>query len=114
MIVSINSLAFNFTPDKPIFNGFDWEVADGERWAVLGPSGCGKSTLLLLMAGIIKPNAGDILIGGNKLVRPRPRTGLILQEYGLLPWATVQHNYELGQKLRSFYGTDGKHAPQGS
>jgi ABC-type nitrate/sulfonate/bicarbonate transport system ATPase subunit len=114
MIVSINSLAFGFTPDKPIFNGFDWEVADGERWAVLGPSGCGKSTLLLLMAGIIKPNAGDIFIGGNKLVRPRPQTGLILQEYGLLPWATVQQNYELGQKLRSFYGPDGKHAPQNS
>lgn len=114
MIVSINSLAFGFTSDKPLFNGFDWEVADGERWAVLGPSGCGKSTLLLLMAGIIKPNAGDIFIGGNKLVRPRPRTGLILQEYGLLPWATVQQNYELGQKLRSFYGPDGKHAPQSS
>jgi NitT/TauT family transport system ATP-binding protein len=39
---------------------------------------------------------------------------LILQEYGLLPWATVQQNYELGQKLRSFYGPDGKHAPQSS
>jgi NitT/TauT family transport system ATP-binding protein len=112
MIVSTHSLSFGFSQDKPIFKGLDWEVASGERWAVLGPSGCGKSTLLLLLAGILKPTEGEIKIGGHQIIRPRPRTGLILQGYGLLPWATVQQNYELGLKLRKFYGPDGKHAPQ--
>ena len=111
MIVSTNSLAFGFTPNQPIFDGFDWDVSDGERWAVLGPSGCGKSTLLLLLAGILKPTAGEIFISGKSINRPRPRTGLILQEYGLLPWATVQQNYGLGHKIRKFYGPDGKHSP---
>ncbi len=46
------------------------------------------------------------------LLRPRPHTGLILQDYGLLPWATVRQNAELGLRVRTFYGPDGKHAPQ--
>ena len=112
MVVAVDSLTFGFTPDQPIFIDLNWEVVAGERWAVLGPSGCGKSTLLLLLAGILEPTAGAIKIGGQVLSRPRPRTGLILQGYGLLPWATVQENSELGLKLRKFYGPDGKHAPR--
>ena len=87
-------------------------VARGEMWAILGPSGCGKSTLLYLLAGLRFPNAGKILINGNPLKRPRPHTGLIIQEYGLLPWATVRQNAELGQRIRVFYGPDGTHAPE--
>lgn len=48
---------------------------------------------------------------GLPLDRPRPHTGLILQEYGLLPWATVRENTLLGLRVRNFYGPDGKHAP---
>ncbi|GAB4471045.1 MAG: ABC transporter ATP-binding protein [Anaerolineales bacterium] len=50
-------------------------------------------------------------INGKPLTRPRPQTGLILQDYGLLPWATVRQNAELGLKIRAFYGPDGTHAP---
>ena len=52
------------------------------------------------------------MIDGQPLTRPRPRTGLILQDYGLLPWATVRENAELGLKVRNFYGADGIHTPQ--
>ena len=55
--------------------------------------------------------AGQIEIEGERLIRPRPRTGLILQDYGLLPWATVRQNAELGLRVRGFYGPDGKHTP---
>ena len=48
---------------------------------------------------------------GEVLTRPRPRSGLILQDYGLLPWATVRENVELGLRVRDFYGEDGKHSP---
>jgi NitT/TauT family transport system ATP-binding protein len=47
------------------------------------------------------------------MARPRPRTGLILQDYGLLPWATVAQNAALGLRVRRFYGPDGRHAPAG-
>jgi NitT/TauT family transport system ATP-binding protein len=95
----------------PIFEAFDWRVARGEAWAVLGPSGCGKTTLLYLLAGLRFPTQGQILIDGEPMLRPRPHTGLILQDYGLLPWATVRQNAELGLRVRAFYGPDGTHAP---
>ena len=78
---------------------------------MVGPSGCGKSTLLYLLAGLRHASSGEIRIGGEKLTRPRPRTGLILQDYGLLPWATVAENAALGLRVRRFYGPDGLHAP---
>jgi NitT/TauT family transport system ATP-binding protein len=67
--------------------------------------------LLYLLAGLLHPSQGEILIAGQRLERPRPRTGLILQDYGLLPWATVYQNVALGLRLRTFYGPDGKHVP---
>jgi NitT/TauT family transport system ATP-binding protein len=111
MFLSVNNLGFFYSPDSPIFEGFNWEVGQAERWAVLGPSGCGKSSLLLLVAGILKPTSGSITIKGKNLQRPRPRTGLILQDYGLMPWATVEENAALGLKLHQFYGPDGTHVP---
>jgi NitT/TauT family transport system ATP-binding protein len=57
------------------------------------------------------PQSGEVIIGGEPLAKPRPHTGLILQDYGLLPWATVHQNASLGLRLRLFYGPDGHHAP---
>lgn len=109
-MISVKSLTFLYR--QPIFDHFDLHIEKGETWAVLGPSGCGKSTLLTLLAGLKMPASGEICVGGEHITRPRPQTGLILQDYGLLPWATVRENVELGLKLRSFYGADGIHAPR--
>ncbi|WP_352429928.1 ABC transporter ATP-binding protein [Thermoflexus sp.] len=94
-----------------LFQGFSWTVGRGEAWAVIGPSGCGKTTLLYLLAGLRQPQRGEVRVDGQRLRRPRPRTGLILQDYGLLPWATVRENIALGLRIRRFYGPDGRHAP---
>jgi NitT/TauT family transport system ATP-binding protein len=111
-MIRVESLSYRYPNGKPIFEDFDWQVERCEAWAVLGPSGCGKTTLLYLLAGLRLPNQGCVLIDGEPVLRPRPYTGLILQEYGLLPWATVYQNAELGLRVRTFYGPDGKHAPQ--
>ena len=111
-MIRLHSLTFGYPHTLPLFQDFDWQVARGETWAILGPSGCGKTTLLYLLAGLRAPNAGEIQIDGETLTRPRPRTGLILQDYGLLPWATVHENAELGLRVRGFYGPDGKHTPK--
>jgi NitT/TauT family transport system ATP-binding protein len=87
-------------------------VERSQVWAVLGPSGGGKTTLLYLLSGLRFPNRGVVKIDGAPLSRPRPHTGLIIQDYGLLPWATVHQNAELGLRVRAFYGPDGKHAPE--
>jgi NitT/TauT family transport system ATP-binding protein len=111
-MIHFKDLTFCYPNQTPIFLHFNWSVERGETWAVLGSSGCGKSTLLYLLAGLRLPNRGDILIDGKSLQRPRPHTGLIIQEYGLLPWATVRQNAELGERIRVFYGPDGTHAPE--
>jgi len=113
LAIAVQELAFAYPNQPPLFEGFDWRVAADEAWAVIGPSGCGKSTLLYLLAGLRQPTGGEMRIGGERLVRPRPRTGLILQDYGLLPWATVAQNAALGLRVRRFYGPDGRHAPAG-
>jgi ABC-type nitrate/sulfonate/bicarbonate transport system ATPase subunit len=110
-MIQLQRITFAYPGQAPIFQDFTWEVQRSETWAVLGPSGCGKSTLLYLLAGLRFPGAGETLINGRPLKRPRPHTGLIIQEYGLLPWATVRQNAELGERIRVFYGPDGTHAP---
>ena len=111
-MIELNSVGFTYHPNQPpIFQDFNWQVQHGEAWAILGPSGCGKSTLLYLLAGLRFPTSGQVLVDGRELTRPRPQTGLILQDFGLLPWATVQQNAELGFQVRTFYGPDGTHAP---
>jgi NitT/TauT family transport system ATP-binding protein len=111
MSIQVRALSFQYADDPPIFERFDFEVKDRDNWAILGPSGCGKSTLLYLIAGIRHPHNGEIWVKDEKIERPRPRTGLILQDYGLLPWATVLQNATLGLRVRRFYGPDGTHAP---
>jgi ABC-type nitrate/sulfonate/bicarbonate transport system ATPase subunit len=111
-MIQLHALSFGYPQSKPIFNDFNWHAQRSEAWAILGASGCGKTTLLYLLAGLQFPTSGQILIDGAPLTRPRPRTGLILQDYGLLPWATVRQNAELGLKVRNFYGADGVHTPQ--
>ena len=111
-MIVLDSLTFAHPHSPPIFQDFSWQAGRGEAWAVLGPSGCGKTTLLYLLAGLRLPDAGRVLIDRQSLTRPRPHTGLILQDYGLLPWATVRQNAELGLHIRVFYGPDGTHAPE--
>lgn len=110
-MIQVRDLTFGYPNQPVLFEGFNWHVARDETWAVVGPSGCGKSTLLYLLAGLRHASSGEIRIGGEKLTRPRPRTGLILQDFGLLPWATVEENAALGLRVRRFYGPDGRHAP---
>ena len=110
-MIHLDSVTFAYPHHSPIFEDFSLAISRGETWAVLGPSGCGKTSLLYLLAGLNRPTAGQICIEGEILQRPRPRSGLILQDYGLLPWSTVRQNVELGLRVRKFYGEDGKHTP---
>ncbi|GAB4480140.1 MAG: ABC transporter ATP-binding protein [Anaerolineae bacterium] len=111
-MIAIENLTFSYGSHPPVFDDFSWSIQHGEAWAIIGPSGCGKTTLLYLLAGLRHPGSGAIHIGGQPVSRPRPETGLILQDHGLLPWATVFENVRLGLDIRAFYGPDGRHAPR--
>ncbi len=113
-MIRVNDLSFAYGQHPSIFKGFNLSVEKGEAWVVIGPSGCGKTTLLYLLAGLRRPLSGRIFIEEKLITRPRPRTGLVLQDHGLLPWATVFNNARLGLSIWEFYGPDGKHAPRDS
>ncbi|PZQ50813.1 MAG: ABC transporter [Rhodovulum sulfidophilum] len=72
--------------------GLDFAVARHEFVAVLGPSGCGKSTLLRLIAGLIRPTAGRVLINDDPVTEPRDEIGIVFQKPTLLPWFNVLDN----------------------
>jgi ABC-type nitrate/sulfonate/bicarbonate transport system ATPase subunit len=99
-MIEISALSFAYDGKPPLFDGLSWSVQRGEAWAVIGPSGCGKTTLLYLIAGLRRPQAGLIRVAGEPLRQPRPATGLILQDFGLLPWETALANVALGLRLR--------------
>lgn len=73
--------------------GIELSIARGESLTILGPSGCGKTTLLRMIAGLARPDQGEVLINGQA-----PRLGheaaLVFQNFRLLPWETVQGNLE--------------------
>jgi len=110
-MIKVATLTYTYPQGQTIFRDFSWKINRGEAWSVLGPSGCGKTTLLYLLAGLRLPTTGQLLIDDQPLTHPRPQTGLIIQDYGLLPWATVRQNVALGLNIRQFYGPDGKHTP---
>jgi NitT/TauT family transport system ATP-binding protein len=110
-MIEINDLTFAYSGQPPIFQGFGLHVRRGTALSVIGPSGCGKTTLLYLLTGLRRPQSGSIVIDQQPISRPRPRSGLVLQDHGLLPWQTVRENARLGLTIWGFYGADGRHAP---
>ena len=99
-MVRIENLNFAYKRDSPIFLDFQLTIGRGERWSIIGPSGCGKTTLLYLLAGLRIPGSGSISIKNSSHNGKKPVTGLILQDYGLLPWATAAENIALGLKIQ--------------
>jgi ABC-type spermidine/putrescine transport systems, ATPase components len=78
-------------------------VHAGEILALLGPSGCGKTTCLRMVAGLVTPTSGDILVGGRSVLETavhRRNIGLLFQNYALFPHMTVAENVAFGLKMR--------------
>ena len=76
------------------------EVGDREFISIVGPSGCGKSTLLRVIAGLVAPASGNVLLNGRHIAGPGADRGMVFQSYTLFPWLTVQGNVEFGPRLR--------------
>src|SRR5690606_17944481 len=81
-----------------ILNGLDLHIPAGQFVAVVGRSGGGKSTLLRLLAGLEKPQSGEILAGSTPLAQIQDDTRMMFQDARLLPWKSVIDNVGLGLK----------------
>ncbi|MDO5292417.1 MAG: ABC transporter ATP-binding protein [bacterium] len=78
-----------------------FSVYEGEFVAFVGPSGCGKSTLLSLIAGLITPGSGSILINGQEAKEAGKNIGYMLQKDHLLDWRTTLKNLTLGLEIQN-------------
>ena len=81
-------------------NGVDFDIKENEFICVIGPSGCGKSTLLNIIAGLLEPTSGQILVDGKPINGTGTDRGVVFQQYALFPWLTVKKNVEFGLKLK--------------
>ncbi|MFT5651975.1 MAG: NitT/TauT family transport system ATP-binding protein [Yoonia sp.] len=79
----------------PVLDGLDVSVPKGTFAAVVGPSGCGKSTLTKLVAGLMKPDKGEVWLHGEQVKGPRKTVGMAFQNPVLLEWRTILENVTL-------------------
>lgn len=98
--ISISRIAVTFNADTPnpieALSPIDLEIEPGEFIALVGPSGCGKSTLLNVLAGFIRPSAGEALVGNEPVSKPDIDHGMVFQDYALFPWLNVIDNVAFG------------------
>jgi len=100
--MTLEAVTFHYDPNVPLLENFTWQIEEGESWGILGPSGCGKTTLLYLLAGLRTPLSGSVCYRGQSLAGPSHDVGLMLQDYGLLPWMNAERNVQLGLKIRGY------------
>jgi putative spermidine/putrescine transport system ATP-binding protein len=84
-------------------DGVTLRIGAGEMVALLGPSGCGKTTTLRMIAGLVEPTEGDVLIGGFRVTHipvHRRNIGMLFQNYALFPHLSVAENVAFGLQMR--------------
>lgn len=91
-----------FPTGQMAVGGASFDISKGEFLSIVGPSGCGKSTLLRMIAGLVAPTSGQILVGGQPAVeaRRRQRIGFVFQDPRLLAWRTAAQNVRLPLELQ--------------
>lgn len=95
-LLSAQSIYFRHPDQPPLIDDLDLRIEQNEVVVLLGTSGCGKSTLLRILAGLSKPQSGEIFFENAPLKGAHPRTSLLFQQPSLLPWLRVNKNIEFG------------------
>jgi len=107
-MICLEGLRFGYRLDAPVLQLDRFELAEGRDLLIAGPSGCGKTTLLHLIAGLLVPSAGRVVVDGQDLAALSPaardrfrgrRIGIVLQQFHLLPTITAMQNLLVAQSI---------------
>ena len=103
IILDVRGLGKTFeAPGRPptrALDGISFQLHRRELACVIGPSGCGKSTLARLVAGLERPDGGQMLLDGQPITGPGADRGMVFQSYTLFPWLTVLRNVMFGLEV---------------
>ena len=99
-IVEVRGISKTYDGGIHALDGIDLAFPKGEMTTLLGPSGCGKTTLLKIIAGLLEPSAGQVLINGAPVYGPGSERAFVFQDFALMPWASVIRNVSFGLELR--------------
>ncbi len=78
-----------------VLKDINLNIAKGEFISIIGHSGCGKSTVLNIVAGLLEPSLGGVILDGKEVRGPGPDRSMVFQNHSLLPWLTVYENVEV-------------------
>ncbi len=104
--LQVESVSMTFDTKKGAFvalSGIDLVVRKGDFVTLIGHSGCGKSTLLNLVAGLLVPTEGGMILAGREIAGPGPDRGVVFQNHSLLPWLSCFGNVYLA--VERVFGT---------
>jgi len=102
-LIDIHDVCVRYgSPLRPVLEGIDLSIEEGEFVCVLGQTGCGKSTLLRLVLGAEKPWGGEVLVDGHVHDQPDRTRGYVPQKYSLFPDKTVLDNITFGPEVSEF------------
>ena len=91
---------FTLEGETEAVRGLSLDIRPGEFVGIVGQSGCGKSTLLSLIAGILEPTAGAVLVDGRPVRGPSPVCGYMLQQDYLFEWRSILQNVLIGPEIQ--------------
>jgi len=96
--LQVDHTSVEFRTPRGIFRALDnvnFKVSQGEFVTLIGHSGCGKSTVLNLIAGLVSPTTGGVVLNGREVAGPGPERAVVFQNHSLLPWLTAYGNIHL-------------------
>ncbi len=102
VLLRLNGLEKSFEGNK-VLRGIDLDVRPGEFVTLLGPSGCGKTTTLRIIAGLLEPDAGSVMLDGKDITRLAPEkrdVNTVFQNYALFPHMNVEKNISYGLRIK--------------
>lgn len=82
-----------------VVKDFSLKVYENEFVTLFGPGQCGKTTILNLLAGLVLPSEGKLVVEGEEVTGPSPRRGMVFQTTALFPWFTTWQNVEFGPRM---------------
>lgn len=103
-IIELKNIGYSYhslNGETKALHDISFGIKEGEFVAIVGPSGCGKSTLLSIIAGLLKPEAGTIVVNNPDGSLQYPRIGYMLQRDHLFEWRTIYKNAILGLEINN-------------